>query len=121
MNRRQQIGKALDINENDIDRLFKVKEELVSNLYEIPKVKSLAEKYAFSETKLQKLFKQVFGKSLYQFALYERMLWAKEMLSSGKFSVSEVGYRLGYSNLSHFSKAYKNQFGLTPKSMYKND
>ncbi|WP_421919421.1 helix-turn-helix domain-containing protein [Marinifilum sp.] len=119
VNKRQQIGKALDLNENDIDRLFKVKKELLNHLDEIPKVKDLAEKYAFSETKLQKLFKQVFGKSLYQFALYERMLWAKEMLSSGRFSVSEVGYRLGYSNLSHFSKAYKNQFGLNPKSMCK--
>ena len=121
VNKRKQIGRALDFNEKDINRLFKVKEELLRDLSETPQVKFLAEKFAFSESKLQKLFKQVFGKSMYQFALYEKMLRAQTMLLSGKHSVTEVGYCLGYSNLSHFTKAYKNQFGLSPKSVCKND
>ena len=121
VNKRKQIGRALDFNEEDIKRLFKVKEELLRDLSETPQVKFLAEKFAFSESKLQKLFKQVFGKSLYQFALYEKMLCAQTMLLSRKHSVTEVGYSLGYSNLSHFTKAYKNQFGLSPKSVCKND
>jgi AraC-like DNA-binding protein len=76
----------------------------------------LADTVGFSDSKLQKSFKQVFGKSIYQYALYEKMLVAQKMLKSKKYSVSEVGYELGYSNLSHFTKAFKNQFGVNPKT-----
>jgi len=116
VNQRKKLGKALDLNAQDVDRLFKVKETLLEDLSTTPPIKELAEQYGFSESKLQKLFKQVFGKSLYQYALYERMLWAHKMLSAQKCSVSEVGYQLGYSNLSHFTKAFRNQFGINPKS-----
>lgn len=104
------------LNLSDVEKLFQVKESLIKNIANTPKLKALAEIVGFSESKLQKTFKQVFGKSIYQYALYEKMLLAQKMLKSRKYSVSEIGYELGYSNLSHFTKAFKNQFGVNPKA-----
>lgn len=105
-----------NLNSSDIEKLFKVRVLLLKNLSDTPQLKTLSENIGFSESKLQKLFKQVFGKSIYQYALYEKMIMAEKMLKSRRYSVSEVGYELGYSNLSHFTKAFKNQFGVTPKT-----
>jgi AraC-like DNA-binding protein len=104
------------LNSSDVEKLFEVKEILLKNISNTPQLKELSESVGFSKSKLQKSFKQVFGKSIYQYALYEKMLLAQKMLKSRKFSVSEVGYELRYSNLSHFSKAFKNQFGVNPKA-----
>lgn len=103
------------LNSSDVEKLFYVKNLLLKDLSNIPKLKFLADSAGFSESKLQKSFKQVFGKSIYQYALQEKMQIAKKMLISKKYSVSETGYELGYSNLSHFTKAFHNQFGINPK------
>lgn len=116
VNKRKTMRNVMNLNTQDVDRLFMIKSDLMKDLSKTPQVKELAQTYGFSESKLQKLFKQVFGKSLYQYAIYERMLWAHKMLSTESCSVSEVGYSLGYSNLSHFTKIFRNQFGINPKS-----
>ncbi len=68
-----------------------------------------------SESKLQKLFKGVFGITIYQYALKVRIEEAKRMIESKRFSVSEVGYEIGYTNLSHFTAAFKKHVGTNPK------
>ena len=104
------------LNSSDVEKLFQVKDILLNNVANTPSIHTLARQTAFSESKLQKTFKQVFGRSLYQYALCEKMMTAKNMLATNKYSVSEVGYELGYTNLSHFSKAFRKQFGINPKS-----
>ncbi|MDB4583080.1 helix-turn-helix transcriptional regulator [Draconibacterium sp.] len=100
-----------NLNSSNVEKLFQVKVSQLKNISNTPPLKSLAKEVGFSESKLQKGFEQVFGKSIYQYALYEKMLAAKKMLKSRKNSISEVGY----SNLSHFTKAFRNQFGVNPK------
>lgn len=39
---------------------------------------------------------------------------AYRRLNSGKYSVTEVGYDLGYSNLSKFSEMFKRMKGIPP-------
>ena len=45
----------------------------------------------------------------------KRLQRAKEMLQEGKFKVSDIYLDLGYNNLSNFSTAFKNKFGISPK------
>ncbi|TAJ11916.1 AraC family transcriptional regulator [Marinilabiliaceae bacterium JC017] len=104
-----------DLKTDDVDKLFRTKSVILNDLSKVPPIKDLAATVGISESKLQKLFKQVFGKSIYQYSLYEKMRLAKKMLQSKKYSISEIGYQLGYSNLSHFSKAFRNQFGVNPR------
>ncbi len=105
-----------NINSADVEKLFKVKEIILQNITNTPPVKVLAKEAGFSESKLQKSFKQVFGKSIYQYALHEKLIVAQKMIMSRRYSVSEAGYEIGYSNLSHFTKAFKKQFGVNPKA-----
>lgn len=104
------------VDPRDVQKLFDVRKQLLDNLIRIPSLKELSLSSGMSISKLQKCFQQVFGKSISQYALSEKMNFAKQMLDTKKHSVSEVGYRIGYSNLSHFAKAFKNEFGMNPKS-----
>jgi AraC-like DNA-binding protein len=107
---------SVNINPREIEILFKVKAWLINEYFAIPSTHSLAQKCGISIRKLQRLFRQVFGKSIYQFAMEVKMNEAKKMLATKKFSVSEVGHNVGYSNLSHFTLKFKETFGISPKS-----
>ncbi len=104
------------INQLDVQKVFAVRKQLLENLTNVPPLKQLSLETGMSISKLQKCFQQVFGKSISQYALSGKMNLVKQLLDSKKYSVSEVGYQLGYSNLSHFSKAFNNEFGINPKA-----
>lgn len=104
------------IHANDISRLFHVRKIVLDNLCDPPSMNLLAQEAGMSVSKLQKCFKQVFGKSIIQYAIEEKMNYAKSLLATKEFSVSEVGYRVGYSNLSHFSESFHKKFHITPKA-----
>ena len=106
----------INIKPYDIQNLFKVKSIVTDNYIDFPTIDFLARASGMNERKLQKLFKQVFGQSIYQFALTLKMKEAKKLLQSKKYSVSEVGYMVGYSNLSHFTQKFKEHVGITPKA-----
>lgn len=43
-----------------------------------------------------------------------RISWAKKYLSSNIFSTTEIAEKLGYCDIYHFSKAFKNNVGMSP-------
>ena len=104
------------LHTNDIESIFQIRKCILESLPDTPSVNKLASDAGMSVSKLQKCFKQVFGKSIIQYALSEKMQSAKRLLDTNKYSVSEVGYLIGYSNLSHFSEAFKSEFGINPKA-----
>jgi len=107
--------------EKDILALKEV-EQILSNkkLDKFPSIEILSKTAMMSTTKLKTKFKQVYGMKLYEFYNRNRLEKAKEMLKTGHYSVKQVGYDIGFSNLSNFAKAFKKEFGILPKDIRKN-
>ncbi|KAA8482422.1 AraC-like DNA-binding protein [Arcticibacter tournemirensis] len=103
----------------DIRMLYQVKERLLQNMEEAPSVAELTEFSGMSETKLKRLFNQVFGRSIFQYFQNFRMQEAARLLKEERLSVSEVGYQLGFSNLGHFAKVFEEVIGVKPKQYSK--
>ncbi|MBW8684780.1 helix-turn-helix transcriptional regulator [Chitinophaga rhizophila] len=103
------------INNADAARLLHIRNEIVSDLSVPPVLSELAQLGAMSETKLKQLFKQTFGTTIYNYYQQARMEEAAFLLKQGNRSVAEVGYELGFSNLSHFSRLFERHYGLNPK------
>ncbi|MFD0793088.1 helix-turn-helix transcriptional regulator [Mucilaginibacter litoreus] len=103
------------INSADAERLLYIRNEMLNDLSVPPVLSELAQIAAMSETKLKQLFKQTFGDTIYNYYQQARMEEAAFMLKQGKRSVAEVGYELGFSNLSHFSRLFEKHYGLNPK------
>ena len=103
------------INSADAERLLHIRSEIISDLSVPPVIRELAQVAAMSETKLKQLFKQTFGATIYNYYQQARMEEAAFLLKQGRLSVGEVGYELGFSNLSHFSRVFEKHYGLNPK------
>ena len=49
-------------------------------------------------------------------AKFQKLEKAKELIFSGKYSLTEIAEKLGYSSIYAFSKAFKKQYGNPPSS-----
>ena len=84
-----------------------------------PTIKELARSVAMSESKLKKLFKAVYNLPIYEYFQKHRMQKAKLMLLSERYAIKDVGYKLGYANLSNFTLAFKKIYGKLPSDLIK--
>jgi AraC-like DNA-binding protein len=108
-------GKQNPVNKSDIDKLNEIRAAMLADLGLRPKLNSLSKMAGMSETKMKQLFRQIFGDTIYNYYQNERMQEAGFLLRHAGYSVSETGYQLGFSNLSHFSRLFEKHYGITPK------
>ena len=62
-----------------------------------------------------KIFHQNMGKTPQEFLMSYRMTKATELLKLTELSIADVGNAVGYPNQLHFSRAFKNIYGLSPR------
>ena len=103
------------LNNKDIQTIYKVKERILAHLETPPVMKELVSYANMSPTKLKRLFKQIFGNSIFSYYQEFRMKEAARLLKEEKLSVSDVGYQLGFINLSHFTRVFSEHIGMKPK------
>lgn len=77
-------------------------------------VEDIAEFCNINRSYLNRLFKESTGKTLQNFLMYYRMNRAAELLKISDLTVNEIGKRCGYQNQLHFSRAFRNIFGMSP-------
>lgn len=112
---KRESEKHSPINKSDIDRVYLLRSAIMKDLSIPPALDNLSKLISMSETKMKQLFKQTFGDSIYNYYQKLRMEEAAFLLKQAGYSVSETGYNLGFSNLSHFSKLFEKHYGITPK------
>ena len=78
-------------------------------------VEDLAKVCGLNRSYFGKIFKGITGKTPQQFLLAYRMIKATELLKLTKLSVGDVGNAVGYANQLHFSRAFKNVYGRSPR------
>lgn len=103
------------LNEKDVITVYQIRDRILKNLDTPPLLADLAQTANMSESKLKRLFKQIFGNSIFNYYQSFRMKEAARLLKENQLTVSEVGYQLGFSNLSHFGKIFEEHIGMKPK------
>lgn len=103
------------LNVQDVQTLYKVRDQVLEHLDTPPVIDDLAAVATMSPTKLKRLFKQIFGDSIFSYYQGFRIKEAARLLQENKLSVSDIGGRLGFTNLSHFSKVFHEHMGMNPK------
>ena len=79
-------------------------------------VEDIAEVCGLNRSYFGKIFKEAVGKSPQDFLLNYRMVKAAELLKLTKLSVGDISNAVGYDNQLHFSRAFKNIYGVSPKN-----
>ncbi|KKB82563.1 hypothetical protein VW35_00305 [Devosia soli] len=76
----------------------------------------LAEETCLSEFHLMRCFRQCFGVSVAQYLVRLRMERAAESIETGRYSITEVARRSGYTDLSAFGRAFRRYWGRSATS-----
>lgn len=82
-------------------------------------VDELAKEMALSRTQLFRKIKHLAQMSPSAYIRFTRLQEAKRLLQdkNKNYNVTEVSYTVGFSNVSHFTRSFKKQFGLNPSSL----
>lgn len=78
-------------------------------------VSGIARAVHMSPYHFSRLFKQSTGQSPYRYVIQARAKKARELLTSGKFSITAIAHRVGFADQSHLTRHLKHIFGITPK------
>ena len=82
-------------------------------------IDQIADHCGVSSSKLKNLFKATTSQSVYRYYLNLRLDYAAELLQNTRLNVSEVAFRVGYSNISKFSEMFKKRYGKLPSELRK--
>lgn len=78
-------------------------------------IEDIAGVCGLNRTYFGKIFKEALGKTPQEFLLNYRMLKAAELLKLTSLSIGDIGLAVGYANQMHFSRAFKNNYGISPR------
>ena len=96
------------------ERVERVVALLRSHLVEPLRLDEIGREVGCSPFHLSRTFSREVGMSIPQYLRKLRMERAAELLRSGKYNVTEAALEVGYSSLSHFSRAFCQTMGCCP-------
>lgn len=102
------------LTRRELDRVHEARAILIARSVDPPTLVELASEVGTNETTLKRNFKLVFGQPPYAFVLAHRLGVARSMLADTDLSIKEIASAIGYAHASHFSTAFRRQFGITP-------
>jgi AraC-like DNA-binding protein len=88
-----------------------------NNLEEDITVDELSEKFYLSKFHLSREFKKHTGTTIHRYIVQKKLIHAKELILN-EMSVMDVYKQCGFGDYSNFFRAFKNEYGVTPKQFY---
>jgi AraC-like DNA-binding protein len=96
------------------ERVERAKELLARDLANPPTLETLGQEVGCSPFYLSRIFSREVGLTIPQYLRNLRMERGAELLRTGRYNVTEAATEVGYSSLSHFSKAFCETIGCCP-------
>jgi two-component system response regulator YesN len=112
LNNQYLAAKSSTSNAQIVER---VKKYIECNYIKNISLEDMAADLFYSANYLNRIFKQVTGETIFNYASMYRIEKAKEILLDPRIKLLGVSQALGYSNPAYFSYIFKKATGLTPK------
>jgi len=78
-------------------------------------IEQLSGLFGMSQRNFTRRFRTATNTTPLKYLQHQRLKEAKDLLQNSNLSISETAYRVGYIDVSHFTKLFKGFSGLTPK------
>ena len=116
----EKIGN-IDVEDVDKTLMDKIIKSINNNLADPDfNVEALASDIGMSRVQLHRKLKDLAGINASDLIRNIRLEQAGRLIKEKKANVSQVAYSVGFNNLGHFSKIFKNHFGVSPSEYAKN-
>lgn len=110
------ITEIEQMEEGDRQFLERIQQYVLENMGNPDlEVGELADVSLVSRTSFYRRLKQLSGLSPVDFIRQQRIECAKSLIVEGKDTISEIAYKVGFSDPKYFSKCFKKYVGLTPQ------
>ena len=109
-------SKAKDNDEED-DLLSRVLFYIGAHYQEKLTLDQLSKEFYVSKYYLSHEFTERVGTSVYRYVIFRRLMQAKEMMESG-LAPGEVYQPCGFGDYANFFRAFKSEYGISPKDYY---
>lgn len=127
-NVRSLLAKATQVDEIEENVLSPQDNAFMTDLYHLMEneisnpeldIARMTELLKISRTKFYYKVKGLTGENPSIFFKTYKLNRAAELIAEGKYTISEIADITGFSTLSHFSKSFKKQFGVSPSEYHK--
>lgn len=99
----------------DIEFIAKIKKYITNNINNQLSLNSVADEFNISPGYLSKIFKEGTGTNFSDFVINKKFEKAAELLlGNNHLDISEVAETIGYSNITYFTRLFKEKYGMTP-------
>jgi len=114
---RENVGEShfKNIDLTDVKKIEDLREKIQLTPYVEYVAEEMAESLNMSLSKMNRIFRSLYGTSLHAYVCRQRLEYAAGILMNEDCSVTEAAIKSGYNNMSHFSKSFAAVFGITPK------
>lgn len=102
----------------DQDFLIRAHQTVTQNLGDATfNAEAFREEMGMSKTHFYRKLQELTNQSPGQYIRQMRLKKAHELLLAGTGNVSEIAYKVGFNNLSYFSRCFRNEFGILPSEV----
>ncbi len=95
---------------------YRALNELEQNLIDPLSLTELAHRIGTNERKLTEIFRHTVGMTVFDFATQRRLEVARQLLRESDLQIRQIADRIGYQNPGDFTRAFRRQYGVTPRS-----
>lgn len=107
-------SQQLFIESNINEKIKEGRRIIENNKHKNLSISKIANQIGISERYFRKLFKQTYGLSPKEYHTKVRMYFARFLLLEAKYTIKQVAFEVGYSDIYTFSRQYKVFFGYSP-------
>lgn len=107
------------VDDNLLTKILEIVESKLTD--ETLNVQFIASECGLSQANLNKKLKALTGKSTAAFIRSIRLKRAAKLLSTGRYSVSDVTYEVGFTDLKYFRNSFKEEFLVSPSDFKRNN
>jgi AraC-like DNA-binding protein len=111
---------TLEIEPQDNKRMNQIFAHVRENFQNSIPLPEIADQVSMTVPAFCRYFKKISGKTFTQFVNEYRLVHAVKLLSEQPISITEICYRSGFNNFSHFNKQFREFTGKSP-SAYRNE
>ncbi|WP_431111377.1 helix-turn-helix domain-containing protein [Variovorax paradoxus] len=87
---------------------------VMSDLANVPPLPELAERVGTHEKRLSRVFRELTGRTVFEFVREARLSEARRLLAESALSVEDVALAVGFSSAANFSTAFRERFQERP-------
>lgn len=109
------VTESPTIEPSPADRNYLIIEECFLYENQDLTLKTLASRLGLSQRQTERLLQKHYGKTFLQKKFEAKMSEALVLLKDPSNSITDISIQLGYSSVEHFSAAFRNYYGISPR------